>query len=733
MAANPSRQPWPNHGRWRLRVGAKEESKFVKIITQRFFIGCLLLLAGASSPGAQAQINAPRYEECLLTGIYPASGRQGETVTVDLQGGNNANMSGAQEVIIDGPAGISVKNVKNLSPNLVQATLVIAPDAIPGRRFVRVLSQRSGLTNMIFFSVGRLPEVLEKEPNNETSSAQVVTLPVVVNGRVNPKTDVDCFRFELKKGQRLAAVVQAHALDSHGQGSNFGFADASLQILDERGQMVAEGGDTLGLDPQIEFVAPMDGLYVARVFLDGFEGFPQAVYRLVLGEVALATSVFPPGGQRGKTVEVELHGPNIKPGTRQNIKVPEDPFPLQYLIPDGSRAADLEVPFLRGDWPERLEVEPNGKATQATPIDIGMTVNSRIDQSGDEDWYVLKLTAQQSISLETIAQRYLRSPVDTLIQVFDSAGKKLAENDDGFTIDYVSLHDFRPMDSRFTFVAPSSGEYYVRVSDQSGNSGPRAVYRLTVANSQPGFELFMFPDGVPVWGPGSTAGLLVKVNRLDNMAGDIGLAVEGLPAGWASSPSVACGQGSKPSQTPVLYHFLTITAPVNAKPGEMVPFRVIGRAEVEGRTIERVAQPLTLYYTSDIGLFRATPLARAVVTIPQSPWLSTGVKTLSVPVGGTLSIPVEIHGAEKLDRIDLTVNLATNGVATAMAPPQTFPIKDGKALVTIPLGQSVQPGRHGITVSLRWRSDIRIGMPGPCTPLIALEVLPKTSESKNIP
>ena len=34
------------------------------------------------------------------------------------------------------------------------------------------------------------------------------------------------------------------------------------------------------------------------------------------------------------------------------------------------------------------------------------------------------------------------------------------------------------------------------------------------------------------------------------------------------------------------------------------------------------------------------------------------------------------------------------------------------------------PGPYGITVALRWGSDIRGGMPGPCTQLIRLNVLP---------
>ena len=119
-------------------------------------------------------------------------------------------------VLVDGPPGVTVKGVKNRTPNRIEATFEIAPDAVPGRRSVRVLSERSGLTNMLYFTVGRLPEVREKEPNDTLATAQAVTLPVVVNGRIDPQADADCFRFRLKKGQRLAAAVLAHLLEAFG-------------------------------------------------------------------------------------------------------------------------------------------------------------------------------------------------------------------------------------------------------------------------------------------------------------------------------------------------------------------------------------------------------------------------------------------------------------------------------------------------------------------------------------
>jgi hypothetical protein len=673
---------------------------------------------------AAAQVTPPNYEECRLDAIFPAGGKQGETVSVQLIGGRGGGMNGARRLIIDGPPGVTARDVVNKDAMTVTATLEIAPDALPGMRCVRVLNERTGLTNMVYFSVGRLPEIVEKEPNDALLEAQPVEIPIVVNGIVSRDAEVDSFKFKLAAGQRLTAAVLAYAIDSHGQYKNFGITDANLQIVDERGRIVAEAGDTLGLDPALEFTSPAAGEFTARVSLEAYQGFPQAVYRLVLGDLPLATSMFPAGGERGSTVEVELAGFGIPAGTRQQVTIPvDDHLPLQQVLPAGSSFVDLPLPFLRGNLPEGVEIEPNDKQEQAPPVELGTTLNGRIGAQGDADWYRVKLATKQVLCAEIAAQRFLRSPVDSLIEIYDAAGQKVATNDDGFALDYISMHDFRPLDGRATFTAPSDGEYFVRVSDQSGSYGPRAVYRLTIKEAHPDFELYQHPDAVPVWGPGTTAGVLIKVVRWDNMNDEVVLTVEGLPAGWTASTGTSRSYNSQPRQDPVLYQLLTITAPADAKICDHAEFRVVGRGTSNGKTIERVAMPLTLYYTSDTGFFRITPVGRAVVAQPQTPWLSTTTSTFTVEPLGTFIVPVEVHSANPLDTLDLTADLATSGVATALSPPQAIAVKDGVALLPIKLADHIKPGQYDITVGLRWRSDIRIGMPGPCTPLIKLNVV----------
>jgi len=287
------------------------------------------------------------------------------------------------------------------------------------------------------------------------------------------------------------------------------------------------------------------------------------------------------------------------------------------------------------------------------------------------------------------------------------------------------MHDYLSTDSKLSFKAPQDGEYIVRVREAAGASGPRFVYRLSAKLSSPDFQLWQFPDGTPIWGPGSTAGTLVKIERLAGYEGNVELSIEGLPPGWKGSTSTSFGgPGPRPA-----YHFrdrvfLTITAPEDAKPGNCTTFQIVGKGIQGNGELRRLAQPLTLFYSSDTGFFRATPVSRAAVTKPHGVKLKLAGESLEATVGKKTEIPVVVTGVADGSPISLSVNYASTGVACGHETPQTVTVKDGKALLPFTVTDQLPPGTYHICVCLAWRSDIRIGMPGPCTPLFPLKVLP---------
>ena len=578
---------------------------------------------------------------------------------------------------------------------------------------------------------GSLPEHIETEPNNTLDAGETVKTPVVVNGRINPKADMDCFGFEAKKGENLVVAIEAHGIDVHGQGSNYGIADFTLELLDSKGRVVAESLDRLGYDPLIEFNLPADGTYTARVKLVAYGGFPEAVYRLTIGQVPYITSVFPPGLTRGSTETIQLRGPNVPPNATARLSSdPNGTFPITFAGPLPAATSGRDLPVIEGKFPQSNEREPNNETKTATGLKLNSTVNAWFESADDVDWYRIRFENKDPVLLQIFAHRFVRSPVDTQLQVYDSAGKLLIENDDDGSTDpgYVSYHDFRTTDSCVSFRPPAAGEYFVRVSDNKGTFGDRAVYRLTMKPNAgvPDFRLRHYPDGVPIWGPGSTAGVLVRMDWLSYPNFDIELSVEGLPDGWKGSTSKALGlTKERPQNRYNRLVYLTITAPSDAVVGTTVPFRIVGRTSHEGKTIERVSYPLSLFYTSDTGFFRVTPVSRAAVAKARGPWLESMVDEVTITQGEDTTIPVRIHGAKPdLKEMPLVVNLGYS-IKCNHGPPVTLPIKDGVCQVPLVQTSELPIGELFITVAQTWRSDIRIGMPGPCTRIIKLNVQPK--------
>ncbi|MFI5379642.1 MAG: PPC domain-containing protein [Tepidisphaerales bacterium] len=167
--------------------------------------------------------------------IFPLGGKRGGQVSIDLVGEN-----------LDRP----------------RMDMVLRPEQPTGSMRIFASTPR-GLTNPRSFDVGDLPETCEKEPNDQLAQANAISLPVAVNGRIDPSGDVDQFRFTVPTTQPV--VVEALAARF---GSNL---DALLTLTDAAGNVLQRANDTPGLsgdarleiretDPKKEYVVRVTDL-----------------------------------------------------------------------------------------------------------------------------------------------------------------------------------------------------------------------------------------------------------------------------------------------------------------------------------------------------------------------------------------------------------------------------------------------------------------------------------------
>ena len=130
-----------------------------------------------------------------------------------------------------------------------------------------------------------------------------------------------------------------------------------------------------------------------------------------------------------------------------------------------------------------------------------MIVNGRIDRPGDWDVFRFEGRAGQQIVAEVCARR-LESPLDSVLELTDAAGKRLAFNDDYRRQGRRPAHAPRRFADRFTL--PADGTYYVRLGDAQHQGGPEYAYRLRISAPRPDFELRVVPSCINASPGGST-------------------------------------------------------------------------------------------------------------------------------------------------------------------------------------------------------------------------------------
>ncbi|MCX6897260.1 MAG: hypothetical protein NT105_01045 [Verrucomicrobia bacterium] len=181
---------------------------------------------------------------------------------------------------LGGPAGAQT-TVEAMGWNLPDSKLVVeGKDKAPG---IHQLSVRKDghISNFVPFAVDTLPERLEDEPNNTPETARRITLPVIINGRIDLPEDADVFCFEGRAGDQIVAEVMARRLNSP--------LDSVLKLTDASGNQIAFNDDhadkgagltTHQADSYLQATLPTNGTYYLHLSDAQHKGGPEHSYRL---------------------------------------------------------------------------------------------------------------------------------------------------------------------------------------------------------------------------------------------------------------------------------------------------------------------------------------------------------------------------------------------------------------------------------------------------------------------
>ncbi|NQT39398.1 MAG: hypothetical protein HQ581_18010 [Planctomycetes bacterium] len=423
--------------------------------------------------------------------------------------------------------------------------VTIAPDAEPGPREIRLVTQR-GMTNPLPFHVGQVPEVARKPMKiclfqvlgkehlaqrkrpAEEEEAQV-TVPCTMNGQI-ASGEVNRYRFEAKKGQRLVMSTFARQLIPYIADAVPGWFQPVLTLHDANGKEVAYNDDfRFHPDPTIYYEVPEDGEYVLSINDAIYRGREDFVYRVTVSEMPLVTSIFPLGGRAGEPVSIEMNGWNLEKA--QLAPPPKNAPPGVHLIAaHKGKFVSNRLPFALDTLPECLDQESNDDAVHAQKVELPIIVNGRVDRRDDWDVFAIEGRAGETIVAEVHARR-LDSPVDSMLKITDATGKLLALNDD--CMDVSSGLNTHHADSYLMIELPADGTYFVHLGDTARAGGPEYAYRLRISAPRPDFELRVVPSSAGMRSK-SGASLNVYAIRKDGFDGPIKLQLKDAPEGFTS-------------------------------------------------------------------------------------------------------------------------------------------------------------------------------------------------------
>ncbi|MDE0315517.1 MAG: PPC domain-containing protein [Candidatus Poribacteria bacterium] len=548
------------------------------------FLFEIVLILFIAAGIAHAQV-APQ-----LTSISPRAAQRGQTIDITLEGKNineNAeiwfNKEGITAEIKKKAAAATVRfNGSGISGNIpdnprLVISFQIAPEAPLGNHQIRLITP-NGVSNPQNFIVGDLPEIKEQEPNATSAEANMLELPVTVNGTVASIDDVDMFRFKLKKGARLICDINAQRMGSP--------LDSYIELFDPSGTEVVKSGDGNGLDSFIDYTTEQEGEYTLYLRDIRYQGGGNYLYRLSIGELPYLQSVFPLGGKRGAANNVNVAGANLGSVNAIQLDIsPDASLGIQQLrVSTPSGLETNPYPYAIGEFNEANETEPNNALAEENKIGTPITVNGKIEKAGDVDRYSIKVEKGARFVFEVKAREF-RSKLDPLLTIYSH---KKGEAEDSVEEQVLSVNDDASgVDAIVAFTFPEAGDYGISVRDLNDAGGGDYPYRLTIRPLNPGFGVNVSTDN-PRISRGGTLMLTVSAARVDGFNGALRFYSPDLPKGFVVSPTILyAGQNQG---------LLTITAPTDAALG-LHPFSIVGVGAVGGRRIEETASPQEILLT----------------------------------------------------------------------------------------------------------------------------------------
>jgi len=670
--------------RWALRFPCNRKLRSLATAPLALLTLALLTIA------VEAQAASP-----VISTLTPQGAQRGTDIELKIRGDR---LDDAQEIMLYEP-GIQVLELKAVDAKNVTAKLKVASDAVLGNHRLRVRTA-TGISGLMSFFVGALPDVAEVEPNTDFSKPQAITANVTLNGLITNE-DVDYFVIEAKKGDRLTVEIEALRLGNT-------FFDPYVAIMNTARFELAASDDNalLWQDSVASIVVPEDGQYIIQVRDSAYGGNGESFYRVHVGNFPRPLAVFPAGGKFGETVAVKFLG-DIAGEKADSVTLPSSPQqPFTLFAKDERGIAPSQSWFRVSEYGNVLEQEPNETDETATRFAAPLALNGVLATPGDNDCY--RFTAKKGEVYDVhVRARAIRSPVDPVLTIRVAGKKNVGSND-----------DVRGPDSYLRFKAPADGDYVIEVRDQLGNGGAHFIYRVELTPVKPALEMtvaefvrYVQPTvSIP---RGSRSAVMLNVRRSD-FGGPITIRGDNLPEGVTIETP---GATANLNTIPVVF-VAAAEAPVAGRLTE-----IIGRLDdpkqanlkVEGHLKQEVVM---VRGRNQVSVW-AEETSRLPVAVTDAVPFEISVVEPKVPLvrNGTMELKVVAKRQEgfkaaiKIDMLWLPPGINAAG---------SISIAEGKTEAVIPMNASGNAEVNTWQIAVRGQANTGKGDVMICTPFVKL-------------
>lgn len=399
--------------------------------------------------------------------ILPRGVQRGKEHTLTFSG---VRLNNALEVLFY-EKGITAKSFKVIDHKKIEVIVTVTDDCRLGEHVAQVRNDR-GISDFRSVFVGPFPGTQEVEPNNSFEEAQTVALNQTINGTL-PAEDIDRYRLELKKDQRLSVEIEAMRLGA--------FVDPVIELL---GPHRADSSDAASVafsddrvltnqDGFFSVFIPEDGTYTVVVTESAFQGTPKSYYRLHIGDFPRPESVFPAGGRPGTRVSVKQD--SAESAAMFEVNVPQThTFRDGILVADADGVSPSPVKFRVTDL-DNFDLPDDAKNIDfntAVPVEVPSAINGRLNIRFN--YFKFSAKKDQTWDIHAFAKQ-IGSGLDPMLNIFNEKKKHLMGNDD---------NPSRP-DSTVRFKVPEDGDYYVRIKDYLDRFDQEFPYRIEISPAKP--------------------------------------------------------------------------------------------------------------------------------------------------------------------------------------------------------------------------------------------------------